>query len=111
MFDVLAGRRMSDVVHHETIADGLAGGGDEDSVTNSIIADHGVSIVLVPEARIRAGVREAAMAHGVVLEGSSATPYAAIADGQVGAGAAGVGFIASGRNIAADLLARLLVEA
>lgn len=110
MFDVMAGRRMSEVVHHETIADGLAGGGDEDSVTNSIIAEHGVPIVLVPEARIRAGVREAATAHGLVLEGSSATPYAAIADGQVGADAAGVGFVASGRNIAADLLARLLLE-
>lgn len=110
MHDVLAGRPMSEVVHHETIADGLAGGGDEDSVTNVIIADHGVRIVLVEEARIRAGVRVAAMAHGLVLEGSSATPYAAVADGLAGADADGVGFIASGRNIAADLFARLLVE-
>ncbi|HEV2427659.1 MAG TPA: pyridoxal-phosphate dependent enzyme [Acidimicrobiales bacterium] len=111
MYDVLAGRAMSDVEHSETIADGLAGGGDEDSVTNVIIAEHGVELVLVPEERIRAGVRVAAATHGLVLEGSSTTALMAIADGLAGADAHGVGFIASGRNIAADLLARLVIEA
>ncbi len=107
MYDVLHGMDSSDVVHHSTIADGLAGGGDDGAVTNEIIARHGVELVLVPEADIRLAVREAAESNGLVLEGSAATPYAAIATGRVD-GDARIGFIASGRNIAVDLLHELL---
>ena len=53
-------------------------------MTNDIIAHHGVDLVLVPEAEIRLAVREAAGSNGLVLEGSAATPYAAIATGLVG---------------------------
>ena len=110
MYHVLRGTPMSEVLHHPTIADGLAGGGDEGAVTNDIIAAHGVSLVLVPELEIRAAVRESAETNGLVLEGSATTPYAAIATGLVGADASRIGFVASGRNIAHELLSRLLDE-
>lgn len=110
MYDVLHGKASREVVHHPTIADGLAGGGDDGSVTNEIIARHGVELVLVPEDQIRGAVREAAATNGLVLEGAAATGYAAIANGLVDA-SRGVGFIASGRNIAVDLLRELLGEA
>jgi threonine dehydratase len=110
MYDVLHGMDSSDVVHHSTIADGLAGGGDDGAVTNEIIAHHHVELVLVPESEIRLAVREAAESNGLVLEGSAATPYAAIATGLVG-DAPRIGFIASGRNIAVDLLRELLAGA
>jgi len=110
MYDVLHGKDSSDVVHRPTIADGLAGGGDDGSVTNDIIARHHVELVLVPEAAIRASVREAADTNGLILEGSAATPYAAIARGLVGDATSRIGFIASGRNIAIDLLVELLAE-
>ncbi len=109
MYHVLRGMAMADVVHHPTIADGLAGGGDEGSITNEIIATHGVELVLVPEVEIRGAVREAAETNGLILEGSATTPYAAIATGLVAVGEARVGFIASGRNIAHELLSELLV--
>ena len=108
LYHVLRGVPMSQVVHHPTIADGLAGGGDEDSVTNEIIARSGVELVLVPEVAIRRGVQRAAASTGLVLEGSAATPFAAITDGLIATGDARVGFIASGRNIARELLVELL---
>src|SRR5487761_1982658 len=108
MYHVLRGTAMSDVRHGVTIADGLAGGGDEGAVTNELIAHHQVPIVLVSEIDIRRAVREAAEVNGLVLEGSAVVPYAAITGGLVDDATSRIGFIASGRNIATELLIELL---
>ena len=110
MYHVLRGTTMSDVRHRSTIADGLAGGGDDGAVTNSLIAAHEVPLVLVEEHFIRQGVREAAESNGLVLEGSAATPYAAIVRDLVDDPASRIGFIASGRNISHELFVELLTE-
>jgi threonine dehydratase len=110
MYHVLRGTAMNAVVHRPTIADGLAGGGDEGAATNELIAKHDVPIVLVGEHFIRQGVREAAESNGLVLEGSAAAPYAAIVRQLVGDDDSRVGFIASGRNIAHELLVELINE-
>lgn len=110
MYHVLRGTRMNQVRHRPTIADGLAGGGDEGALTNELIAAYGVPLVLVEERLIRQGVREAAESTGLVLEGSAATPYAAIVRHLVDDEESRIGFIASGRNIAHDLLVELLAE-
>lgn len=110
MYHVLRGSRMNEVVHRATIADGLAGGGDEGAVTNELIAEHGVPLVLVPEIEIRRGVREAVETAGLVFEGSAATPLAAILNGHIDDVTSRVGFIASGRNISHELLLELLHE-
>ena len=60
-------------------------------------------LVLVEEHLIRQGVREAAETNGLVLEGSAATPYAAIVRELVDDRDSRIGFIASGRNIAHGL--------
>jgi threonine dehydratase len=101
---------MADVVHNDTIADGLAGGGDDDAVTTEIIAEHGISIVLVPEVNIRSAVREAAESNGVVMEGSASAAYAAITENLVDDPDSRLGFVVSGRNIAHDLFAKILNE-
>lgn len=110
MFHVIRGTPMADVTHRPTIADGLAGGGDEGAVTNDLIAKSGVALVLVPEVQIRRAVREAVEVNGLVMEGSAATAYAAITTDLVGDTVSRIGFIASGRNIATDLLIELLGE-
>jgi len=110
MYHVLKGSAMNNVTHRPTIADGLAGGGDEGALTNELIASHGVPLVLVDEHLIRQGVREAAESNGLVVEGSAAAPYAAIVRGLVGDADSRIGFIASGRNIAHGLLVELLSE-
>jgi threonine dehydratase len=110
MYHVLRGSDMASVRHRPTIADGLAGGGDDGAVTNELIAAHDVTLVLVSEHFIRQGVREAAESNGLVFEGSAATPYAAIVRDLIGDRTSRVGFIASGRNIAHGLLVELLSE-
>ncbi len=110
MYHVLRGSSMEQVRHRSTIADGLAGGGDDGAVTNELVVAHRVALVLVEEHFIRQGVREAAEANGLVLEGSAAAPYAAIVHELVDDADSRIGFIASGRNIAHALLVELLSE-
>jgi threonine dehydratase len=110
LYHVLRGATMADVVHHPTIADGLAGGGDDGAITNEIVAKSGVELVLVPEIEIRHAVRELAENNGLVMEGSAAASYAAIAADHVNDTTSRVGFIASGRNISHELLLELLDE-
>lgn len=110
LFHVLRGAKMSDVVHRPTIADGLAGGGDEGAITNELIERAGVPLIVVPEAEIRAAVAEIAEVNGLVMEGSAAASYAAIANDLIDDRHSRVGFIASGRNISRDLLIELLSQ-
>jgi threonine dehydratase len=108
LYHVLRGAAMSDVVHRPTIADGLAGGGDEGAVTNELVAKSGIELVLVPEVEIRHAVREIVEVNGLVMEGSAAASYAAIATNRVDDATSRIGFIASGRNISHELLIELL---
>lgn len=110
LYHVLRGARMDEVVHRPTIADGLAGGGDDGAVTNELVAESGVELVLVPEIEIRRAVREIVETSGLVMEGSAAASYAAIATDLIDDANSRVGFIASGRNISHELLLELLDE-
>ena len=110
MYHVLRGVAMSDVVHRPTIADGLAGGGDEGSITNELIAQAKVPLVLVAESGIRAAVREAAESCGLVMEGSAAAAFAAITGDVIDDDRSTVGFIVTGRNISHELFIELLNE-
>ena len=110
LYYVLRGASMNEVVHRPTIADGLAGGGDDGAITNELVAKHGVPLVLVPEIEIRRSVREVADTSGLVLEGSAAASYAAIANDLVDDATARIGFIATGRNIAHELFVQLMSE-
>jgi threonine dehydratase len=110
LYHVLRGATMDQIVHRPTIADGLAGGGDDGAITNELIAKSNVPLVLVPEIEIRRAVREVAENNGLVFEGSAATPYAAITNDLVDDATSRIGFIASGRNISHELFAELLNE-
>ncbi len=110
LYHVLRGAMMNEVRHTYTIADGLAGGGDDGAMTNALVAEHEVPIVLVPELAIRRAVREAAETDGLVLEGSASASLAAITLNLIGDASRRVGFVATGRNIAHDLFVELLSE-
>jgi threonine dehydratase len=110
LFHVLRGATMDQIVHQPTIADGLAGGGDDGAITNELVAKSGVTLVLVPEIEIRRAVGEVAQNNGLVFEGSAATPYAAITNDLVDDVTSRIGFIASGRNISHELFIELLQE-
>lgn len=110
LYHVLRGATMSEVVHHPTIADGLAGGGDDGSVTNELIARYRVPLILVPETEIRRAVRETIETNGLVMEGSAAAAYAAITGNLVDDTTSRIGFVVSGRNISHELLVELMRE-
>lgn len=110
MYHVLRGANMAEIVHRPTIADGLAGGGDDGAVTNELIAHYEVPLVLVEEIEIRRAVREVAESNGLVLEGSAAASYAAITANLMDDATSRVGFIACGRNISHELFLALLQE-
>ncbi len=110
LYQVLRGATMAEVTHLATIADGLAGGGDDGAATNEPIAAHEVPLVLVDEELIRSAVREAAESNGLVMEGSASASYAAITHDLIGDRSGRVGFLVTGRNIAHELLVELMSE-
>ncbi|MCX6508777.1 MAG: pyridoxal-phosphate dependent enzyme [Actinobacteria bacterium] len=110
LYFALQGKTMAEISHLPTIADGLAGGGDDGAMTNAIVAHHQIPFVLVPEAEIRSAVRECVEQNGLVMEGSATASYAAITNNLIHDSSSRVGFIACGRNIAFDLLQSLLAE-
>lgn len=93
----------------ETIADGLAGGIEEGSVTVGICRDRGVAMRSVGELALRSAVRFLAFEVGVVAEGAGAAAVAAVQAGEVEAAGAGPTVVlVTGRNIASPLLASVL---
>lgn len=110
LYFALQGKKMSEITHLPTIADGLAGGGDDGAITNEIVAQSGVPFVLVPEPQIRYAVREALEQTGLVMEGSATASYAAITEDLINDRERRLGFIVCGRNISFDLLRELLNE-
>jgi threonine dehydratase len=93
----------------DTIADGLVGNLEPGTITPEIVRACGVRLVSVEEAAIRRAVREFALSTGLVAEGSSAAALAALREGLVPTDRPVV-LIVSGRNIAPELLARILIE-
>jgi threonine dehydratase len=81
-----------------TIADALHGNIEAGSVTVDML--RGVEVVEVGEEQIEASMRALARDHGLVVEGAGAAAVAAGVDGAVA--------IVSGRNVALDVLARVL---
>ena len=110
LYHVMRGTAMADVQHQPTIADGLAGGGDEGAITNDMVRENNVPLVLIAERHIRAAVRECLEETGLVMEGSATASYAAITENYIADTTSRVGFIACGRNIALDLLRDILAE-
>ncbi len=105
----VAAGRVVPVEMGETIADGLAGNLEPESLTPAIVRDCGVTMVAVAEAAIRRSVRELVTTAGLVAEGASATSLAALRDGLVPLDRPVV-LVVSGRNIDLGLLTTILGE-
>jgi len=72
-----------DVVETDSLADGLAGEVDHQSVTIPLVDKYADEILLVSEASIEEAIRYAWVNHKQVIEGSAATALAAIICGKV----------------------------
>lgn len=96
--------------HCESIAEGLVGNLDPDSITVPLAAAHVDEIVLVSEARIRSATAALYALESIVGEPSAAAALAAIPLARSLPKDARVACVITGRNIAADVHRRLLDE-
>lgn len=94
---VAAGRIVT-IEPGDTIADGLGGNLDPDSITFDIIRRLVARIVLVSEARLKEAIAGIAREERIIVEGAGAAATAAVLDGAV-KGSRKVAVILSGANI------------
>lgn len=111
----MAAGRVVPVEVGETIADGLAGNIEPDSITPALLAVTNTPVCGAPESAIRSAVVQLATEGGLVVEGSGAVGVAALREGIVGSSSGsrspGVTVVLlTGRNIATRLLCELLGE-
>jgi threonine dehydratase len=100
------GRRPIDV--QPTLADGLAGNLEPDSVTVDLVRRHVDDIVTVSEDEIADAMRFLVRQHGVVVEGAGAVGVAALLQGRIPVDGQPTAVLLTGRNISLDVLAGVL---
>jgi threonine dehydratase len=103
----LAAGSIRPIVVGTTLADGLAGNLEPDSVTVELIRAHTHSVISVSEGEISGAIRFLLTEHGVVAEGAGAAATAAVLAGRVAESATVVALV-TGRNIDGRDLAAIL---
>jgi threonine dehydratase len=91
-----------------TLADGLAGNIEPGTVTVPLIARGVEQVAGADEKAIADAVRFLAFEHGLVVEPSGAVAVAGLLSGRLEPGPGPTAVVITGRNITAELLARLL---
>lgn len=87
-----------------SLADGLAGNVEQDSITLPLIRDHVRDVVLVEENAIAAALRWTLEHERVLVEGSAATGIAAVLGGQVRAADGPIVVVVTGRNVSRSVI-------
>jgi threonine dehydratase len=105
--EALKAGRIVEVEVRATLADGLAGNMDPESITFDLVRRFVDRTILAPEAAIAGAIRGLFEEERVVAEGAGATAVAALLDGLPVAGRK-VAVVVSGSNIDAEILAGVL---
>jgi threonine dehydratase len=106
MLRALQAGRIVAIAEAPTVADGLAGNIEPDSMTFPIIAELVDAIIPVSEAAIRQAVVRVARHEHLIIEGAAAVAVAALADRRLAGRRAAA--VVTGRNIDLELFARLV---
>jgi threonine dehydratase len=101
MTAALEAGRIVQIKEERTIADGLAGNIEPDSITFPLIAGRVDGMILVSEAAIRRAIANVAREDHLILEGAAAAGIAALDDSRLNGSRIAV--IVSGRNITLDV--------
>jgi threonine dehydratase len=109
MIAAIEGDGVTEIVVAPTLADGLAGNLEPGSVTVDLVRRHVADIVTVSEDEIIDAIRFLVREHGLIVEGSGAVGVAALLQNRVALDGA-TAVLLTGRNIAADVIARLITE-
>jgi threonine dehydratase len=104
----LAAGRVTTVDVGPSLADGLVGNMESDSQTFDIVRRLVDRVVLVGEASFARAMRELIQREQLVSEAAGAAGVAAILQGAVDVRGRHVGVVLSGRNVDADVIARVL---
>lgn len=91
-----------------TLADGLAGNLDPETVTFSIVERHVRQIVLVDETELRAAMRGIIERERLVAEGAGAAGVAALLAGKIDAAGRHVAIVLSGANVDSGVIREIL---
>jgi threonine dehydratase len=104
----LSAGRIVEIDVRPTLADGLAGNLDPDTVTFDLVRTHVSKIALVGEADLRAAIAGVVLNERLVVEGAGATGVAAALAGKVDLRGRRVAIVLSGGNIDAGRLREML---
>jgi len=107
MYESLRAGRIVHVQEKETIADGLAGNIEADSLTFPLVQRYADGIVLVRERAIEEAIRFLLADEHLVVEGAGAVGVAAVREGAFDHPGTRIGIILSGSNIDLDELVRV----
>jgi threonine dehydratase len=105
---LMRGVPVSDEDLEDTIADGLAGSVEADSLPIELLGRAPFDLTLVSEASLRRALRDAARELGLVIEGSAAVGLAALRQHRAWEGELVV--VLTGANVAEEVLAEVLSE-
>ena len=94
----------------DTIADGLAGNADPETITFDLISRFVERIVLASDARLREGIRGLVREEHLIAEGAGIAALAALVAGTIDVRGQNVVVVVSGSNIDADRLSAILAE-
>lgn len=104
----LAAGRIVTVDVHPTLADGLAGNLDPDTVTFDLVRRFVRTIVVATEPQLRDGIRGAVIEERLVTEGAGAAGIAAVLSGKIDLEGRRTAVVLSGGNIDSATLKSLL---
>jgi threonine dehydratase len=105
---LMRGAPLSEEELDDTIADGIAGSVEADSLPLELLGEAPFDLTLVSEASLRRSMRDAALVLGVLIEGSAAVGLAAFRQHRSWEGEIVV--VLTGANVADDVVADVLGE-
>jgi threonine dehydratase len=105
----LAAGRAVTVDVHPSLADGLAGNVEPESITLDLIRQHVDDIVLVEESHIAEAMRTLLDAEHLLVEGSAAVTLAALQRGLI-PGSGDVVLVLTGRNVTTEVVSQVLAN-
>ena len=104
----IAAGRIVEIEVRETLADGLAGNMDPDTITFDIVRQHVDQIVLVTEPELRQAIGGIVREERLIAEPAAAAAVAAVSSGKMAVQGGRVAVILSGANIDPDKLKVLI---
>lgn len=106
----LAEGRITPVAVGDTLADGLAGNLERDSITFPLVQRFADGVLVVPERAVRRAIPDLLREEHLVAEGAAAVAIAAVAEGRTSPDARCTVIVLSGSNIDDRRLASLVLE-